>query len=99
MSTSRHPPTVDGFTHASSVIARLSWSEALSGTVTRELPPSKLSASPYLPALTRLVFTAVPEFPFPDASATVDPDPSSNPNAATGVGPVAAGVVALAVLL
>ncbi len=71
-----------GFTHASSVIALDRCSEAESGTVTRELVPLKLNARPYLPA-TQAVFATDPLLPLPDASDTVDPDPSSNPNAAT----------------
>ena len=44
------------------------------------------------------MFATVPLLPFPDASATVVPDPSSNAYAATGVGPLGTGVVAVAVL-
>ena len=86
-----------GSTHASNVIALVRCSEAESGIVTRELDPLKLNAPPYLPA-TQVAFAIVPLLPFPDASATVVPDPSSNAYAATGVGPLATGVVAVAVL-
>ena len=87
-----------GLTQASSVIAVARCNEAASGTVTRELVPLKLSALPYLPAAAQAVFARVPLLPFPDASATVEPDPSSNENAATGVGPLGTGVTAVAVL-
>ena len=80
-----------GSTHASNVIALDRCNEAESGTVTRELDPLKLSAPPYLPVATQVAFAIVPLLPFPDASATVDPDPSSNAYAATSPG-VAAGV-------
>jgi hypothetical protein len=75
------------------VNAPLRWSEALSGTVTRELLPLKVSAFPNLPVAAHAVFAAVPALPFPDASATAVPDPSSNPYAATspGVADVPAG--------
>jgi hypothetical protein len=88
--TSRHAlVTVDGFTHASSVIAPVNWSEALSGTVTRELVPLKLSAPPYFPVPAHVVFAAVPVLPLPEASATDVPDPSSNAYAATRPGTAA----------
>jgi hypothetical protein len=49
---------------------------------------------PNLPAAAQVVFATVPVFPFPDESATVVPDPSSNPYAATK--PVAAAFCAVA---
>jgi hypothetical protein len=67
-------------------MADVSRNDGESGTVTRELEPLKLNAFPNLPLADQVVFAAVPEFPLPDASATVDPDPSSNPNAATSPG-------------
>ncbi len=49
------------------------------------------NAPPNFPLVTQVAPDTVPVFPFPDASATDDPDPSSNPNAATNpAGPVAA---------
>src|SRR5262249_10112981 len=41
------------------------------------------NAPPYLPAVLHVVFETVPLLPFPDASVTVEPEPSSNPYAAT----------------
>ena len=68
--------------------------------MTRELPPLKLSAFPYLPELAQVVLAAVPVLPVPEASVTVVPVPSSNAYAATGAGPEAGGgVVAAAMLL
>ena len=78
--------TAEGLTHASSVIAELRRREAVSGIVTRELVPLKLSALPYLPELDQVVLTAVPELLFPEASVIVIPDPSSNAYAATRPG-------------
>ncbi len=75
-----------GLTHASSVIAPVRCNDALSATVTRELLPLKLSAWPYFPVAAHVVFAVVPVLPLPDASATVVPDPSSNPYAATRPG-------------
>src|SRR6187399_2848110 len=74
---------VVGLTQASSVIAAVRCSEALSGTVTRELVPLKLSALPYLPVVAQVVLAAVPVLPLPEASLIVVPAPSSNPYAAT----------------
>ena len=51
--------------------------------------PLKLSALPYFPAAAQVVFTTVPSLPFPDPSATVDPDPSPNAYAATNPGTAA----------
>ena len=66
------------------------------GTVTNELEPLNCSALPNLPAVLHVLFATVPLLPFPDASVTAVPDPSSNPYAATKPDG-AAGVVALAV--
>jgi hypothetical protein len=41
------------------------------------------NAPPYLPDVDHVVFETVPLLPFPDASVTVVPDPSSNAYAAT----------------
>ena len=88
--------TVDGLTHASSVIPVVRCSEAASGIVTSAFVPLNCSALPNLPVVAQVAFAIVPLLPFPDASVTVVPDPSSNPYAATRPdGP--AGVVALAV--
>ena len=88
--------TVEGLTHASKVIALERCSDALSGIVTSALVPLNCNALPYLPDAAHVAFAIVPLLPFPDASVTVDPDPSSNPYAATNPDD-AAGVVALAV--
>src|SRR5215468_8255924 len=88
---------IEGLTHASSVAPPDRCSDAASGTVTNALVPLNCSAFPYFPAAAQVAFAIVPRFPFPDASATVDPDPSSNPYAATSPDDPA-GVVALAVL-
>jgi hypothetical protein len=74
---------VAGFTHASSVIAVVSWSDVELGTLTRALEPLKRSALPNFPDAVHVAPEIVPVFPFPDASATVVPEPSSNEYAAT----------------
>src|SRR5438309_1554094 len=81
--------TALGFTHASSVIPFARSSEGASGTVTQLLLPLNASAPPKRPPLDQAVFETVPLFPCPDASATVEPEPSSNAYAATSA--VAAG--------
>ena len=97
--TARHPvgATV-GYTHASSVIAAVSPSDAEFGTVTLALVPLNTSAFPYRPAVVHVAPLSVPVLLFPDASMTVVPEPSLNPYAATR--PVGGGgwlnVVALA---
>src|SRR3954469_7639375 len=53
-----------------------------SGIVTQLLLPLKLSAPPYLPVV-HVVPLSVPPLPEPEASATVPPDPSLKPYAAT----------------
>src|ERR1700744_2984454 len=75
--------TVDGLTHASSVIPLESCSEAELGIVTTELVPLNDSASPNLPAVDHVALLMVPLFPLPEASVTVVPEPSLNPYAAT----------------
>jgi hypothetical protein len=50
---------------------------------TRALEPLKLSALPYLPAAVQVAPDTIPVLPFPDESATVDPEPSPNEYAAT----------------
>src|ERR1700751_4371448 len=52
---------------------------------TRALEPLKLSALPYSPPAVQVAPDNVPALPFPDKSATVDPDPSPNEYAATRV--------------
>src|SRR2546426_11370500 len=76
-------PSALGLTQASSVIPVVRSSDAASATVTHELVPLNESAPPYMPALDQLAFETVPALPLPDQSVTVDPDPSSNPYAAT----------------
>ena len=82
--------TVDGSTHASSVIPVVRCSDAASGIVTSALVPLNFSAPPYLPVVAHVALVSVPVLPFPDASVTVVPDPSSNPYAATNPGAAAA---------
>jgi len=93
--TSRQLPfTVDGSTQASNVIAVAKCNDAESGTFTRALDPLNCNAFPNFPAATHVAPETDPVFPFPDASATDDPDPSSNPYAATN--PDGAGEAACA---
>jgi hypothetical protein len=70
-------------THASNVIPLDNRNDAASGTVTTELDPLNCNAFPNLPPATHDAFKTDPLWPFPEASATVDPDPSSNPYDAT----------------
>src|SRR6266550_3709610 len=74
--------TVDGLTHASSVIPVVSRNDAESGTITRAFVPLKLRALPNLPSVVHAAFPVLPVFPFPDVSATVVPTPSLNEYAA-----------------
>ena len=75
---STQPPGVTvGYTHASSVMPVVRWSEAESLIVTCELVPLKTSALPYLPEVVHVPFEIVPVFPLPDLSVTVVPVPSS----------------------
>ena len=99
MTSRQLPLTVLGLTHASRVMPVVRCSAAASGIVTSALDPLNCSALPYLPVAAQVVLVTVPVLPLPDWSVTVVPDPSSNPYAATKPEPVAAGVVALAVLV
>ena len=57
-----------------------------SGIVDPALVPLKTSALPNLPAVVQVALATVPLLPFPDESATVVPEPSSNAYAATSAG-------------
>ena len=81
--TVRQPPSAEGRTHASSVIPVVKSSEFASGTVTQSLTPSKLNAEPNRPAPLHTGPEIEPTFPFPEESAALEPDPASNPYAAT----------------
>ena len=82
--TSRHLLlTLEGFTHASKVMADVSRNEGESFTVTRALVPLKDRALPYLPEVLQVAPLIVPVLLLPDRSATVVPLPSLNPYAAT----------------
>src|SRR5262245_24857129 len=72
-----------GCTHASSVIPDVRSSEFESGTVTLSFTPSNDMALPCLPPALQRAPEMVPLFPDPDASATVEPVPSSKLYAAT----------------
>src|SRR5215471_21601285 len=96
MTSRQFPLTVDGLTHASSVMPLDSCNDAEFGTVTTELEPLNCNALPNLPVVAHVVLAAVPLLPLPDASVTEVPDPSSNPYAATKPDG-AAGVVRVAV--
>src|SRR5512134_3717599 len=78
-------PSAVGRTHASIVMPVVRSSELESGTWTRSLTPSKLSAWPNLPAVQVGPLT-VPLFAFPLMSETAVPVPSSNEYAATRPG-------------
>jgi hypothetical protein len=86
-----------GFTHASSVIADERCNDAASGTETSDDDPLKDSAPPNFPDADQVALPTAPLLPFPDASATADPDPSLNENAATNPAD-AAWVLVVAVL-
>src|SRR5205809_7593595 len=73
-----------GLTHASSVMEPARCSELASLTVTQLLEPLKDRALPYRPGA-QVAAMIVPLFPVPDASAAVEPVPSSKLNAATRV--------------
>src|SRR5262245_29736792 len=62
--------------------------EAASGTLTRALVPLNDSALPYLPAVDQVAAVIVPALLFPEASATVVPEPSLKAYAATRAGAV-----------
>src|SRR4051794_9730764 len=94
--TSRHADeTVDGSTHASSVMPIVNCNEAELGTFTRALDPLKLNAPPNLPELDHVVFDTVPTLPVPDESPVAVPAPSSNEYAATSELVAALWVVAV----
>src|SRR5215831_151343 len=76
-------PSALGCTHASSVIPVVRSSEFESGTVTLSLTPSNERALPCLPPALQTAPETVPLFAEPEASATVDPVPSSKLYAAT----------------
>src|SRR5438105_7722372 len=82
------PAFADGFTHASSVIAVESESDALCAMLTIELVPSNESAppKPACPA-TCVAPTIVPLFALPDESPAALPDASLNDSASTGPAP------------
>ena len=80
-------PSAVGLTHASSVAREVRSSDALSGTVTMSLTPSKLSADPNLPELVRVAPLMEPVLPRPDASVTDAPFASSKPQAPTRFAP------------
>jgi hypothetical protein len=62
--TSRHAlVTVDGLTHASSVIAVVRCREVVSGTLMNAELPLNESAPPYLPVVVQVAFEMVPVFP------------------------------------
>src|SRR3982750_2556722 len=82
----QEPPAADGFTQASRVMPLVRSSDDAAGTVTTELVPSNESALPCLPADDQVVFASVPVLFLPEASLTVGPLPSSNPQEATRPG-------------
>ena len=65
------------------MIAVVKSSGFASATVTKSLTPSKLSARPKRPPVERVAPLIVPVWPRPDPSATVVPEASSKPYAAT----------------
>ena len=75
-STVRHPPNVEGATHASSVIPVVKSSAAVSLMVTQSLTPSNDSALPYLPCVDHVAPEIVPVCPRPLRSTSVVPVPS-----------------------
>ena len=82
--------TVDGFTHASNVIADVRRRDAASGMVTMPLP-SNDRAPPKRPEVVRETPDPVaPLLLLPDASVVAVPLASSNPYAATSPDPLAA---------
>jgi hypothetical protein len=72
-----------GYTHASNVTADVTSNDAESSTRTRALVPLKDNAEPNFPDVVHDAPCSAPPFPFPDASVTVLPEPSSNAYAAT----------------
>ena len=89
--------TVDGFTHASSVIPVDRCSDAASGTVTSAFDPLKQSALPNFPALDQVAPLTAPVLPFPDGVGDASsPCPRRTRTRRPGR-PTAACVVAVAV--
>ena len=58
---------------------RVTSREAESATVTQSLTPSKVSALPNFPVVTRVGPLSTPTFPEPEESSAVVPVGSSNP--------------------
>jgi hypothetical protein len=80
MITSRQAePTVEGRTHASSVMPVDNRSDGASGTRTRAFEPLNDSAFPKRPDAVRVAFTSVPGLPVPEESVALEPAASSNP--------------------
>src|SRR4030095_6140788 len=75
--------TVEGLTHASSVIAVVSRTKAESVMVTRAEVPLNTRAVPKRPAVVQVAPLMVPVLPLPDRSVTVVPVPSLKAYAAT----------------
>ena len=69
--------TVEGFTHASSVIAEVSCREAVLGMSTRWVVPLNESAPLNLPEVVQVAPTIEPVLLLPEASVTVVPEPWS----------------------
>ena len=75
----RHPDCdAAGLIHADNVIADDNPSDADAGTCTKLLDPLNDIAPPYRPCVDHDAPCTEPVFPFPDTSATDDPDPASN---------------------
>jgi len=87
--------TAVGRTHASIVIPVVRCSDPESATETSDDVPLNDNADPNFPDADHVAPLTVPLLPFPDASATDDPDPSSNENATTKPGNAALSVSAL----
>src|SRR5690348_5043858 len=85
MTTHSQPLIAVGYTHASSVMALARSREAESATVTQLFVPLNDRALPYLPEVLQVAPEIVPAFPFPEASPSVEPVPSSKLYAATRV--------------
>jgi hypothetical protein len=85
-----------GYTHASKVIADVTFNDADPAMLTRLLTPLKSNALPYLPEGVHVAPLIVPVFPLPDASATVVPVPSLKLYAATN--PVEGGALDVVVV-
>src|SRR4051794_6984935 len=83
MITERQPVSVAGFTQASRVRPLARSSDGESGTLTRSLTPSKLSADPKRPCAPHVAPEIMPLLFWPDESAAVAPAPVSRPYAPT----------------